>query len=217
MKFDFSFIKDLPTWLKTSLVLVAVVAGVIVFFVYARVTNTDDTLCNSCHPVIYQQWHESRFHPQSVSCYECHAKHLEAFPEPGESVYHHYLSKVIPEKFHSADSYINDNCLRCHGDIPKSEEVKKTRIIKISHAKHFKGKKVKIDSCLVCHFTITHDKYSLPTNRPRMQGCFTGECHQAERNEKRCELCHFVKLVEKGEVLQKPREQTKVPDQTSAK
>jgi len=205
MKLDLSFFKYLPVWLKTSLVLVAAVVGLVIFFVYARVTNTDDTLCASCHPVIYRQWAESKVHPQKVSCYECHSPHYEAFPEAGakESLYHHYLSKIIPEKFHSSRTHINENCLRCHSDIPQLQEVKKTRIIKISHKKHYKGEKVKIENCAVCHSSITHDKYSIETNRPRMQGCFLGECHVADKKEDRCELCHFVKLVEKERVLEK--------------
>ncbi len=203
MKIDLSFVKNLPIWLKTSLLLVAAVLGVVIFFFYARVTNTDDTLCASCHPTIYRQWKESKFHPQTVSCYECHSPHYTAFPKVGESVYHHYLSIIIPEKFYAADSRINKNCLRCHADIPELKEVKKTRIIKISHKKHFKGEKVKIDNCIVCHISITHDKYSIETNRPRMQGCFLGECHVADKKEDRCELCHFIKLVEKGKVLEK--------------
>ena len=51
MKIDLSFFKYLPTWLKTTMVLAVVFIGVVVFFVYARVTNTDETLCLSCHPV----------------------------------------------------------------------------------------------------------------------------------------------------------------------
>ncbi len=203
MKIDFSFIKHLPVWLKTILLLISAVLGLVIFFVYARVTNTDETLCLSCHPTIYRQWHESKFHPQSVSCYECHSPHLEAFPEKGESFYHHYLSIIIPEKFHADRDSINANCLRCHADIPKLEKVKKTRIVKISHKKHFKGEKVKIDNCVVCHYSISHDKFSIETNRPRMHGCFLGECHQAEKKEERCEICHFVKLVEKDKVLEK--------------
>ena len=203
MKIDFSFFKYLPAWLKTSLVLMVAVIGIVVFFVYARVTNTDETLCLSCHPVIYRQWKESKFHPQTVSCYECHSPHYGAFPEVGESLYHHYLSIVIPEKFHADHQTLNANCLRCHGDIPQLKEVKKTRIVKISHKKHFKGEKVKIDNCLDCHFSISHDKFSIETNRPKMHGCFTGDCHKAERKDDKCDLCHFVKLVETEKTLEK--------------
>ena len=203
MKIDFSFFKYLPVWLKTSMVLAVVFIGVVVFFVYARVTNTDETLCLSCHPVIYRQWKESKFHPQKVGCYQCHSPHKGAFPEQGESLYHHYLNVVIPEKFSADHKAINKNCIRCHEDIPQLKEVKKTKIIKISHKKHFKGEKVKIDNCLVCHFSISHDKYSIETNRPRMQGCFAGECHQADRKDDKCELCHFVKLVETEKTLEK--------------
>lgn len=203
MKIDFSFFKYLPVWLKTTMVLLVAFTGVVVFFFYARVTNTDETLCLSCHPVIYRQWKESKFHPQTVRCYECHSQHLGAFPAAGESLYHHYLNVVIPEKFSADRKGINKNCLRCHEDVPNLTEVKKTKIVKISHKKHFKGKKVKIDNCLVCHFSITHDKFSIETNRPRMQGCFTGDCHQADRKDDKCELCHFVKLVETEKTLEK--------------
>ena len=203
MKIDLSFFKHLPIWLKTSLLLVSAVLGLIIFFFYARVTNTHETLCASCHPTIYRQWEESKFHPQTVSCYECHSPHYEAFPDAGEPLYHHYLSKVIPEKFYAGHTQLNENCLRCHADIPELKEVKKTRIVKISHKKHFKSEKVKIDNCVVCHVSIAHDKYSIETNRPRMQGCFLGECHVADKKEDRCELCHFVRLVEKEKVLEK--------------
>ncbi len=203
MKLDFSFFKYLPTWLKTTMVLLLAVIGIVVFFLYSRVTNTDETLCLSCHPVIYRQWHESKFHPQTVGCYQCHSPHYEAFPEPGESLYHHYLSIIIPEKFHADHQTLNANCLRCHEDIPRQKEVKKTRIIKISHQKHFKGEKVKIDDCLVCHLAIAHDKYSIETNRPRMQGCFAGNCHKEEKmNDKKCDLCHFIKLVDDQQLEQ---------------
>ncbi len=205
MKIDLDFFNDLPVWLKTSLIIGVMVSVVVGFFAVARYTDKDDGLCQGCHPVIHQMWEESRSHPaDKVTCYECHTKHLKAFPEDDTNLIIHYRDKIIPIHFNSGPEVLNANCLRCHPEIPKLEEVKKTRIIKISHAKHFKGKKVKIDSCLVCHYPVAHDKYSLPTNRPRMQGCFAGKCHLAERKKERCELCHFVKLVEKGEVLKKP-------------
>jgi hypothetical protein len=204
MKIDLSFYNDLPVWLKTSLIIGILVATVVGFFAVARYTDKDDGLCQGCHPVIHQMWEESHSHPaDQVTCYECHTKHLAAFPEDDTNLIIHYRDKIIPIHFKSGPEVLNANCLRCHPEIPQLEEVKKTRIIKISHKKHFKGQKVKIDSCLVCHYAVAHDKYSIPTNRPRMQGCFAGDCHKAERNKDRCELCHFVKLVEKGEVLKK--------------
>ncbi|MBN2333097.1 MAG: hypothetical protein JXO49_03205 [Deltaproteobacteria bacterium] len=203
MKIDFSFFKFLPTWLKTSLVLAVLMVGVVVFFAISRVSNTHESLCQSCHPVIYRQWHEAKFHPQTVTCYECHSQHRGAFPAPDDTLFNHYRSLVIPEKFLASQQRIHDNCLRCHAEIPQLNEVKKTRIVKISHKKHFKGEKVKIDNCLACHVSVTHDKFSIETNRPRMHGCFTGECHLADRRDDKCELCHFVKLVDEQKDLEK--------------
>ena len=203
MKLDFSFFKYLPIWLKTSLVLLVLVGSTVGFFYIARISNTDETLCQSCHPVIYRQWHESKFHPQKVTCYECHSQHRGPFPESDDSMINHYRSLIIPEKFKANKQRLNENCLQCHGDIPQLKEVKETKIVKISHKKHFKADKVKIDNCLVCHFSITHDKFSIETNRPRMHGCFAGDCHKADRKDDKCELCHFVKLVETEKTLEK--------------
>jgi hypothetical protein len=36
-----------------------------------------------------------------------------------------------------------------------------------------------------------------------MHGCFTGDCHKAERKDDKCDLCHFVKLVETEKTLEK--------------
>ncbi len=204
MKIDLGFIKDLPVWLKTSLIIGVLLSVVVGFFAIARYTDKDDGLCRGCHPTIHGMWQISKTHPaDKVTCYECHTKILEAFPESGTNPIVHYRDKIIPIHFNSGRKVLNDNCLRCHADIPELKEVKNTRIVKISHAKHFKAEKVKIDDCMVCHSALAHDKYSVATNRPRMQGCFLGECHVADKKEDRCELCHFVKLVEKEKVLEK--------------
>ena len=208
MKIDFNFIKDLPGWLKTSLVIGITISVLVGFFAFARYTDKDDALCRSCHPSIHEMWQTSKTHPSDkVTCYECHTKYIEAFPEAGESLYIHYRDKIIPENFNSGRKVLNGNCLRCHEDIPKFKEVKNTRIVKISHEKHYKSEKVKIDDCMVCHNSLAHDKYAIETNRPRMQGCFLGECHKADIKEDRCELCHFVKLVEEEKVLEKIEEE----------
>ncbi len=204
MKIDFKFVSDLPVWLKTSIVIAIVLAILVVFFMFARYTDIDQGLCRPCHPTIHQMWESSNAHPAGkVSCHECHANHLDAFPEDDTNIFAHYRDKILPGHFYSSSKVINDNCIRCHADIPELKEVKNTRIVKISHAKHFKAEKVKIDDCLVCHQDLAHDRYSVATNRPRMQGCFLGECHVADKKEDRCELCHFVKLVDKEKVLEK--------------
>ncbi|HDS16167.1 MAG TPA: hypothetical protein ENN66_06075 [Proteobacteria bacterium] len=207
MKIDFSFYSDQPVWLKTSLIIGIVVSVIVGFFAIARYTDKDDGLCRSCHPTIHELWHSSQSHPAAkVTCYECHTKPLGAFPESGSNPIVHYRDKIIPVHYNSGRSVLNENCLRCHSEIPKLQEVKSTRIVKISHAKHYKAEKVKIDDCMVCHYAVAHDKYAIATNRPRMQGCFLGECHQADTKADRCELCHFVKLVEKEKVLEKIEE-----------
>jgi hypothetical protein len=204
MKIDFSFYKDLPVWLKSSLIIGVVVSVVVGFFAIARYTDKDDGLCQGCHPTVHALWQNSKTHPAAkVTCYECHTKEMGTFPDKDTNPIVHYRDKIIPIYFNSGRQMLNDNCLRCHADIPKLKEVKNTRIVKISHEKHYKSEKVKIDDCMVCHYAVAHDKFAIETNRPRMQGCFLGECHKADTKEDRCELCHFVKLVEKEKVLEK--------------
>jgi hypothetical protein len=202
MKIDVSFVKDLPVWLKTTLVVLILTVVTVGFFAVARISNTDAELCRSCHPVIHRQWAQSKVHPQTVTCYECHSRHRGAFPAADDTLFNHYRSLVIPEKFRADQERIVANCIRCHADIPEQlDKQKKTKIVKISHKKHFKGEKVKIDSCLTCHYSVTHDKYSVETNRPRMHGCFTGDCHVKDRRDERCDLCHYVKLTDSPEKM----------------
>ena len=171
MKIDFSFYKDLPVWLKTSLIIGVLLAVIVGFFSVARYTDKDDGLCRGCHPTIHGLWQASGSHPAAkVTCYECHTKKLGAFPEGGSNPLVHYRDMIIPVHFNSGREVLNANCLRCHPEIPQMKEVKNTRIVKISHAKHYKAEKVKIDDCLVCHEALAHDKYSLPTNRPADAG-----------------------------------------------
>ena len=204
MKIDFSFYKDLPVWLKSSLIIGVVLFVIVGFFGIARYTDKDDGLCQGCHPTVHALWKSSKTHPaDKVTCYECHTKEMGTFPDKDTNLIVHYRDKIIPVHFNSGREMLNNNCLRCHADIPKLKEVKKTRIVKISHAKHYKAEKVKIDDCMVCHYAVAHDKYAIETNRPRMQGCFLGECHKEDTKKERCELCHFVKLVEKEKVLEK--------------
>ena len=56
MKIDFSFYKDLPVWLKSSLIIGVVVFVLVGFFAVSRYTDINDGLCRGCHPTIHAMW-----------------------------------------------------------------------------------------------------------------------------------------------------------------
>ncbi len=179
---------------------VLVLAGVGLFLAAARVINSTPGQCATCHPVLTAMWEESQGHPaDKVTCYQCHAQHAK-LPE-SLNVLAYVRDTAIPEKYASAKERVEARCEGCHADI-RGAEKEKDRIIRINHKVHLtgtdaQGRPLNL-SCMDCHRSIAHDKAEVPTNRPRMYGCFTGDCHRKDRNKDNCKRCHYQKLTEPG-------------------
>ncbi|MDZ7262509.1 MAG: NapC/NirT family cytochrome c [candidate division KSB1 bacterium] len=140
-----------------------------------RHTTHSPSFCQDCHPEVVQQWQQSRVHPTSVTCTDCHVSGWQPVPVTYE-----------------ADSQTTlPNCENCHDQQKTQKEVVK-KIIKISHQIHLEElqkRNLKLN-CLDCHWTVAHDNGVPATNRPTMRGCFTPNCHPIEKET--CQLCHFT-------------------------
>ena len=176
--------------------------GVVVFFWFARYINTSPDQCATCHPQLTAMWKRSQGHPaDQATCYECHAPHSEV-PE-SLNVAGYVRDVLIPEKYLSSDERVQERCEGCHAEI-RQAETEKGKIIKVNHKVHIVtatdelGKPLSME-CLDCHRNIAHDKAQVETNRPRMAGCFVGECHRKDRNKDNCRRCHYQQLIEPGQ------------------
>ncbi|MBI2058712.1 MAG: hypothetical protein HYT87_02995 [Nitrospirae bacterium] len=141
--------------------------------------------CLSCHSTGETSFvgGTSKVHPpySEVRCVECHAMHLPKFPWQMADADDHMV-------FASRTERLNDNCLRCHKDIPNKKELKyehNEKHIKMNHELHIKLEEMR---CPDCHYTITHDHEAEPTNRPKMTACMGNGCH--EQTKETCETCH---------------------------
>ena len=161
--------------------------------------NTAPTECATCHPELTAMWKRSHGHPADrVTCHECHAEHQKAPVGPNLAAY--ARDRFIPEKYLSTDERLERRCESCHRDMRTADKEKK-QIIKLNHKVHLaplkdaQGKESRL-GCVACHRNVAHDKAEVETNRPRMAGCFMGECHRKDRNKDNCLRCHYQQLVE---------------------
>jgi hypothetical protein len=182
-----------------GLAAVVLVAGVALFAWGARWVNTSPNQCATCHPELTAMWKRSQGHPSDkVTCHECHAEHQQAPVGPNLAAY--ARDTFIPEKYLSTDKRLEARCETCHKDMRKTDKEKR-QIVKINHKVHLapltdtQGRVVTL-TCLSCHRNLAHDKAQIETNRPRMAGCFAGECHRKDRNKDNCLRCHYQQLVE---------------------
>lgn len=155
---------------------IAIIAGSTSFVVLEQYTTTRRQFCMGCH---YKQaysefWKESKVHPESVRCPECHTKH----------------EQIIPRYYSADDEMVTPNCIRCHENITKTNEqigFKTNPLnIKIPHKFHLEDVGAQ---CTDCHANISHDKEEPQTNRPRMENCF--KCHEKEDTRESCLKCHY--------------------------
>lgn len=156
--------------------IVAIILGSAGFVAIEQYTTTQRQFCMSCH---YKQaysefWKESKVHPESVKCPECHAD----------------KKQIIPRYYSADDSMVTPNCIRCHENITKTNEqigFKTNPLnIKIPHMFHIEDVGA---ICTDCHANISHDKEEPQTNRPRMENCF--KCHEKEDSRESCLTCHY--------------------------
>lgn len=187
-----------------GLIAVLLAAGLGAFVAGARWVNTTPNQCATCHPELTAMWSRSQGHPAAkVTCHECHAEHSQAPAGPNLVAY--ARDAAIPEKYLSTDVRVEGRCQGCHPNMAAVDKEKRP-VIKLNHKVHLapltdaKGKTVKL-GCLSCHRNLAHDKARLETNRPRMTGCFAGECHRKDRNKDSCLRCHYQRLLEPGQTL----------------
>lgn len=162
------------------------IAGVVLMFGAVswlpRFTTSAAPYCLSCHATGETQnvSAESLVHPPytKVGCTECHAK-------PGQFV----IVNIYREGVFAEPEKVSANCLRCHKQILSNEQANfklNSMEIRIPHEFHVKAVGV---SCTLCHQNIAHDYSENPTNRPRMEYCFT--CHSpATSSGDFCLKCH---------------------------
>lgn len=186
-----------------GLIAVLVLAGAVGFFLAARHLNTTPDQCATCHPVLTAMWERSQGHPaDEVTCYECHAQHAELPDSP--NLFGYVRDQIIPEKYLSADERVEARCQSCHE--MRNAEKETEKIIRVNHKVHLvtgldgQGRPLEM-KCLDCHRNIAHDTAAIETYRPRMVGCFVGDCHQKDRNKDNCRRCHYQHLAEPGQPL----------------
>lgn len=171
--------------------------GLAGFIVVARAVNTHPAQCATCHPTVTGYWQTSQSHPAGrVTCAQCHDQDVELKP----NLLSYLRDIAIPEKFSAEAARIEARCIGCHDYIPEAVE-EEDKLIRVNHKAHLEkplemaGGAVEL-RCLDCHDTVAHDYSPQPTNRPTMEGCFAGSCHQEDRNADNCRRCHYQQLVE---------------------
>jgi cytochrome c5 len=163
-------------WPLGAIVLILGVSGVSWL---PRFTTSDPDFCLSCHsrgdtPYIGEP---SLVHPgwDKVSCTQCHA-------EPGQQV----IVDLYKEGVSADPERLRNNCLRCHSETALTNEQDGFKFnkmeIRIPHRFHVETVGAE---CVDCHRNIAHDKREKPTNRPRMDYCYT--CHSQSDS---CLKCH---------------------------
>lgn len=163
---------------KYAILVVAIIIAVS-FGLLIKTTTTSNFYCGLCHFKEKSLVKTSFAHNLNNStCVGCH----------DESVF------SISKHFNSNIEFINKKCEGCHEKIKTEKEIKGKKIIKMNHFAHMDGKKTNM-KCVECHANVAHDHSNYSTNRPSMVGCFAGECHAKEKDLKKCDYCHYVKLV----------------------
>lgn len=169
---------DIQKGIKSAIVFVIIFLAVS-FFLLIRTTTVSNMYCGFCHFKEVELVKTSMAHNlENSKCVGCHDISLFS----------------ISKHFSSDKNVINEKCVKCHEAIKDSKEVKNKNIVKMNHFAHMDGKKTNM-KCVDCHDNVAHDLGSYATNRPSMVSCFTGECHAKEKDLKKCDYCHYVKLV----------------------
>jgi len=164
--------------LKSAIVFVIIFLAT-AFFLLIRTTTVSNMYCGFCHFKEKELVRTSSVHNlNNSSCAGCHD--ISPFS--------------ISKHFSSDKNIINEKCVKCHEEIKVSKEVKKKNLIKMNHLSHMDGKKTNM-KCVDCHSNAAHDMGVYATNRPSMLSCFAGECHAKEKDLKKCDYCHYVKLA----------------------
>jgi hypothetical protein len=166
----------------------AAVAGAVLFAGYYQFTTADSRYCWTCHKDIWDLYQKSQVHPPALStCVDCHR-------DPAELARTGVVAKGAWN--------LNDNCRKCHEDVPAATDVKR-RLIKISHKVHVGDEGCQ---CTDCHRTVAHDRHPAATNRPTKWTCYVCHVHEleidGEVSEKNCMRCHYHipdRPKEKGE------------------
>lgn len=166
------------TWVLGGIALIVMVN--VVAWV-PRYSTSQSGFCISCHstgetPDVSKP---SKVHPDyaKVGCVDCHAN-----PTDPPVIKEGYMGG-----YSAQPSRLNENCLRCHKDMVTNEQkgfIYNKYDIRIPHKFHLETAGAK---CTDCHHNITHDFNPEPTNRPRMEYCFT--CHQTAES-RTCSKCH---------------------------
>ncbi len=162
-----------------NVVVFAIIFVAISFFLLVRTTTVSNMYCGFCHFKEKELVRTSNVHNlDNSSCAGCHD--ISPFS--------------ISKHFSSDKNVVNEKCVKCHETLKDSKEVKNKNIVKMDHKVHMDGKKANM-KCVDCHSNVAHDMGLYATNRPSMGGCFAGECHAKEKDLKKCDYCHYVKLV----------------------
>lgn len=188
----------MPKWPLWSWFLAAAifVAGANVAFGLPRYTTTSSDYCLSCHSTgeTLDAARASFVHPSydRVGCTDCHSR-------PGEVVAEGYRNgySADPER-------VSANCTKCHQGVAGTDEqrgFKYNRLeITIPHRFHVETVKAQ---CTDCHRNVAHDFREDPTNRPRMDYCFS--CHQSPES-RTCNKCHQAQIPQGAAQVQTPRQ-----------
>lgn len=164
--------------IKSAVIFVIIFLSISIFMLL-RTTTVSNMYCGFCHFKEKELVRTSQAHNlDNSSCAGCHD--ISPFS--------------ISKHFSSSIETVNGKCIKCHEDLKESKEVKKKNIVKMNHFAHMDGKKANM-KCVDCHSNVGHDLGVYATNRPSMVSCFTGECHIKEKDLKKCDYCHYVKLV----------------------
>ena len=143
----------------------------------ARYTTSGSSYCLTCHGTgeTPDRSQPSLVHPSfpKVSCVDCHSK-------PGQVVYEGYVKGFMAEP-----ERVSPACARCHSTMTRTNESAGFQYnfldIRITHQAHVE----RGASCVTCHGNIAHDLSPVPTNRPRMESCYS--CHARTDT---CTKCH---------------------------
>ncbi len=167
-----------PKWL-IGVGIIAVVLGINAVLAFVNFVTASPTNCLTCHGTgeTADMSTESLVHPgyDKVKCVDCHAK-------PGQFI----LVEGYRGGFSADPQYVSNECMRCHpGMAVRSDNtgfVANALKITVSHKAHLDRGAL----CTDCHSDIAHDPSPTPTNRPKMDYCFS--CHSKTTSS--CTTCH---------------------------
>lgn len=167
-----------PKWL-IGVGIIALVLGVNAVLAFVNFVTASPTNCLTCHGTggTPDMSTVSLVHPGygEVKCVDCHAK-------PGQFI----LVEGYRGGFSADPIYVSKECLRCHPGMGSRNDntgfVANPLAITVSHKAHLDRGAV----CTDCHSDIAHDSSPAPTNRPKMEYCYS--CHNKATSS--CTSCH---------------------------